>query len=115
VFWKLRTVIYKTADLEAARKWDINVTGVQPYLINLFMPGFDVNGCELGLDPDMSNIIPRNQAVSYWVVDNVETVLKKLAESGAEIIQTKTNAGAQIQVAIIKDPFGNHVGLIEGA
>ncbi len=115
MFKKLRTVIYKTADLNAAREWYIKVTGIQPYFDQPFYIGFDINGYELGLDPDMSNITPGNQAVSYWAVDKIEDAISQLSANGAIIIQPKTNVGGEIQVAVIKDPFGNHIGLIEGA
>ena len=114
MFKKLRTVIYKTDDLNAAKEWYIKITGKQPYFDQPFYVGFDINGCELGLDPDMSNTVSGNQAVSYWAVENVADTLKHLSENGAVIIQPKTNVGGEINVAIIQDPFGNQIGLIEG-
>ena len=112
---KLRTVIYKVGDLPAAKEWYIKLTGKQPYFDQPYYIGFDINGCELGLDPDMRNTTTGNQAVAYWAVDNIADALNKLSESGAAIIQPKTNVGGEIEVAVIKDPFGNHIGLIEGA
>jgi len=115
MFKKLRTVIYKVSDLAAAKAWYIEVTGSQPYFDQPFYVGFDINGCELGLDPDMTNTSTGNQAVSYWAVDSVDEALKKLGDQKANIIQPKTDVGAPIFVAIVQDPFGNLVGLIEGA
>jgi predicted enzyme related to lactoylglutathione lyase len=115
MFKKLRTVIYRVDNLEAAREWYINLTGVRPYFDQPFYVGFDINGCELGLDPDMKNVKPGNQTVSYWAVDDVATVLSYLSKTGAGIIQPKTNVGGDINVAIVADPFGNTIGLIEGA
>jgi predicted enzyme related to lactoylglutathione lyase len=115
LFKKLRTVIYKVNDLNAAKEWYIKMTGIQPYFDQPFYVGFDINGCELGLDPDMSNITAGNQAVSYWAVDKLVDAINKLSKNGAAIIQPKTNVGGEIQVAVVKDPFGNHIGLIEGA
>jgi predicted enzyme related to lactoylglutathione lyase len=112
---KLRTVIYKTADLKAAKEWYSKLTGIQPYFDQPFYVGFDINGCELGLDPDMSNTTAGNQAVSYWAVDKLDDAINKMSEEGAAVIQPKTNVGGEIHVAVIKDPFGNHIGLIEGA
>ncbi|MEP7277700.1 MAG: VOC family protein [Bacteroidota bacterium] len=115
MFKKLRTVIYKVNDLDAARAWYQKITGIQPYFDQPFYVGFDINGCELGLDPDMRNISPGNQAVAYWAVDQLEEALQTLAENGATILQPKTNVGENIFVAIARDPFGNDIGLIEGA
>ena len=113
MFKKLRTVIYHVKDITAAKKWYTVVTGVQPYFDEAFYVGFDINGCELGLDPDMDNISEGNQTVSYWSVDDVDTALKKLSASGATIIQPKTNVGGNTYVATVKDPFGNPIGIIE--
>jgi predicted enzyme related to lactoylglutathione lyase len=113
MFKKLRTVIYHVKDITAAKKWYAGVTGVQPYFDEAFYVGFDINGCELGLDPDMNNISEGNQTVSYWSVDDVDAALKKLSDSGAAIIQPKTNVGGSTYVAIVKDPSGNPIGIIE--
>lgn len=115
MFKKLRTVIYKAADLNAAREWYMKVTGIQPYFDQPFYVGFEINGCELGLDPDMSNVATGNQAVAYWAVDKLDDVISQLSANGASVVQPKTNVGGDICVAIVTDPFGNHIGLIEGA
>jgi predicted enzyme related to lactoylglutathione lyase len=115
MFKTLRTVIYKVKDLAAAKEWYSKITGVQPYFDQPFYVGFDINGCELGLDPDLTNTSAGNQAVSYWAVDSIDESLARLAEAKAVIIQPKTNVGDPIHVAIVEDPFGNRLGIIEGA
>jgi predicted enzyme related to lactoylglutathione lyase len=115
MFKKLRTVIYHVKDLGAAKKWYADITGIQPYFDEPFYVGFDINGCELGLDRDMQNVQPGNQALSYWAVEDLQKSVKKLSVSGAAIVQPITNVGGTIHVAIVTDPFGNHIGLIEGA
>ena len=113
MFKKLRTVIYHVKDIAAAKKWYADITGLKPYFDEPFYVGFDINGCELGLDPDMNNIKPGNQTVSYWAVDDADAALKKLSASDATVVQPKTNVGEGIHVAIVKDPFDNHIGIIE--
>ena len=115
MFKTLRTVIYKTADLEASKHWYEDITGKPPYFDQPFYAGFDINGCELGLDPDMNGVVEGNQSVAYWAVDSVAETLKTMTGKGATLVQPRTNVGGTIHVAIIKDPFGNTVGLIEGA
>jgi len=53
--------------------------------------------------------------VSYWAVDDAAKAAKKLTGIGGKLIQPRTNVGGPIFVAIVEDPFGNHIGLIEGA
>lgn len=112
---KLRTVIYHVADLQAAKAWYSGVTGLQPYFDEPFYVGFDINGCELGLDPSMDNIETGNHTVSYWAVDNAKEASAKFLAAGATLVQDVTNVGGPIHIAIVADPFGNYIGFIEGA
>ncbi|MET0392447.1 MAG: VOC family protein [Chitinophagaceae bacterium] len=115
MFKKLRTVIYHVNDLAAAREWYIRASGIQPYFDEPFYVGFDIGGYELGLDPDMTGVQAGNHAVAYWAVDDAAAALEQLVAIGAKPVQQRTNVGGRIHVAIAEDPFGNHIGLIEGA
>ena len=112
---KLRTVIYHVEDLVAAKEWYIKATGIQPYFDEPFYVGFDINGYELGLDPSMDNVFPGNHSESYWAVESAKTAVEKFVGLGATLVQDVTNVGGSIHVAIVADPFGNHIGCIEGA
>ncbi|MET0462389.1 MAG: VOC family protein [Chitinophagaceae bacterium] len=114
MFKKLRTVIYHVKDLEGAKQWYTKATGTAPYFSEVFYVGFDINGFELGLDPDMSAVEPGNHTVSYWDVEDVSKAIEHLLSIGGKLIQDKTNVGGEINVGIVEDPFGNHLGLIEG-
>lgn len=115
MFKKLRTVIYHTADLQRAKEWYINVTGIYPYFDQEFYVGFDIDGCELGLDPDMSAVTPGNTAVAYWAVEDIEACVDKLKQANATLLNEITEVGGGIKVAVVNDPWGNAIGLIEGA
>jgi predicted enzyme related to lactoylglutathione lyase len=115
MFQKLRTVIYHVNDIEKAKQWYINITGVQPYFDEPFYVGFDINGCELGLDPDNSGVTGGTQSAVYWAVQNIRGCVSKLVAAGATILSDVQNVGGPIEVALVQDPFGNAVGLIEGA
>lgn len=116
MFKKLRTVIYHVADLEAAKAWYVQATGMQPYFDEPFYVGFNINGSELGLDPDLTGITQSgNHTTSYWEVENVAVAVEKLKFIGATLVQPRTNVGGTIFTAIVEDPFGNQIGLIEGA
>jgi predicted enzyme related to lactoylglutathione lyase len=113
MFKKLRTVIYHVEDLEEAKTWYKNITGVDPYFDKPFYVGFDINGYELGLDPDLSNVENGNRSVAYWAVDDIESAVDELTSNNASVIAAITDVGDGIKVAVLKDPFGNAVGLIE--
>ena len=114
MFKKLRTVIYHVDDLQKAKNWYAELTGVQPYFDEVFYVGFNINGFELGLDPDFEEIIERGtQAVAYWNVDDINTTVKKITNAGAILSSKIKEVGGGIKVATVVDPWGNAVGLIE--
>jgi predicted enzyme related to lactoylglutathione lyase len=115
MFKKLRTIIYHVPDLAAAKAWYTGLTGIEPYFDEVFYVGFDINGCELGLHPQEEAFTGGNQTVCHWAVDQIEACVKKLAEAGATIVSDTTEVGGGIKVATVLDPWGNAVGLIEGA
>jgi predicted enzyme related to lactoylglutathione lyase len=112
---KLRTVIYHVNDLDKAKEWYIQLTGIQPYFDEPFYVGFDINGCELGLDPDMSGVKEGNHTVAYWSVEDIDAAVKKAESLNAKVISPVTNVGGPTFVAVVEDPFGNYIGFINGA
>jgi predicted enzyme related to lactoylglutathione lyase len=115
MFNKLRTVIYHVTNLQQAKEWYTNLTGIKPYFDEPFYVGFDINGCELGLDPDLTGITAGNYSVAYWSVTEIENCVKKLLELGATIIEDVNEVGGGVKVAVVNDLWGNAIGLIEGA
>ena len=113
MFQGLRTVIYHVDDLEQAKAWYSRVLGFAPYFDEPFYVGFNVGGFELGLDPDVAGLSKGNNEVAYWGTQDAEAELRRLIELGAEQHQPVQDVGEGIRVAIVKDPFGNLVGIIE--
>ena len=115
MFKKLRTVVYHVPNIEEARNWYTQITGIEPYFNEPFYVGFDINGCELGLDPDLTGITPGNTSTAYWAVEAIEQKWEQLLAAGATPAQPVTEVGGGIKVATVNDPWGNSIGLIEGA
>ena len=114
MFRKLRTVIYHVDDLQRAKNWYAELTGVQPYFDEIFYVGFDFNGFELGLDPDFEDVPDRgSQAVAYWKVDDIDLAVKKFSKAGAMMSSKIKDVGAGIKAATLIDPWGNAIGLIQ--
>jgi predicted enzyme related to lactoylglutathione lyase len=112
---KLRTIIYHVKDLAKAKEWYIQLTGIKPYFDEVFYVGFDINGYELGLDPDLTNVKEGNHSVAYWSVEDIDSALEKAVELKAKIITPATNVGGSIFTAVVEDPSGNYIGFIKGA
>jgi len=108
------TIKYAVPDLAAAKAWYQRATGVAPYFDEPFYVGFNINGYELGLDPDLS-VTPNGAGgtVAYWGVGEIEAAFAHLKEIGAKEIETPHEVGGGIKVATLADPWGNLVGIIE--
>jgi predicted enzyme related to lactoylglutathione lyase len=113
MFQGLRTVIYHVDDIEQAKAWYSSVLGFAPYFDEPFYVGFNVGGSELGLDPDMSGVTRGNSEVAYWGTEDAEEEMRRLIELGGEEHKGVQDVGGGIRVGVVRDPFGNLVGVIE--
>jgi catechol 2,3-dioxygenase-like lactoylglutathione lyase family enzyme len=111
MFLGLRTVIYPTPDLSAAKAWYAKVLGEAPYFDEPFYVGFSVGGFELGLLPDATP--GTNGPQPHWGVAAIEAAYARLLELGALALEPVTEVGGGIKVAAVQDPFGNRLGIIE--
>src|SRR5688572_4295403 len=110
---KLRTIIYHAPDLDAAKQWYTKVLGNPPYFDQPFYVGFNVEGSELGLDPDTNGVVHGNQSVAYWSVENIDDAVSNLLKQGAAELRPIQDVGGGTKVAVVTDPWGNAVGLIQ--
>jgi predicted enzyme related to lactoylglutathione lyase len=113
MFQGLRTVIYHVDDIEQAKAWYSSVLGFAPYFDEPFYVGFNIGGFELGLDPDMSGVSRGNNGVAYSGTEDAGAEMRRLIELGAEEHKGVQDVGGGIRVGVVKDPFGNLVGIIE--
>ena len=114
MFKQLVTAIYHAPDIEKAKAWYSEVLGVQPYFDEAFYVGFDVGGYELGLQPDRSETLQGlGGSVPYWRVEDVEAAFGRLLELGATAINQVEDVGDGIKTALVEDPFGNALGIIQ--
>ena len=113
MFQGLRTVIYHVDDIEQAKAWYSSVLGFAPYFDEPFYVGFNVGGFELGLDPDQSGVSKGDNEVAYWGTEDAEEEMRRLIELGGEPHREVQEVGGGIRVGIVKDPFGNLIGIIE--
>jgi predicted enzyme related to lactoylglutathione lyase len=113
MFKNLRSIIYHVNNIQKAKEWYTKITGVTPYFDEAYYTGFNIYGCELGVDPDLDNVNKGEHSVAYWSVDDIKQSVKTLTDNGAKIIHEINGVGDGISVAVVEDPFGNHIGLIE--
>jgi predicted enzyme related to lactoylglutathione lyase len=112
----LRTCIYQVYDLALAKEFYSQALGKDPYFDEPYYVGFEVDGHELGLDPDVSKRPPGGSGViGYWRVEDINAAWQHLTTIGATSIELPHSVGMDLQVSIVADPFGNYIGLIQGA
>jgi predicted enzyme related to lactoylglutathione lyase len=110
----LRTVIYHVPDLARAKAWYGAAFDATPYFDEPFYVGFTIGGFELGLDPDCSRAVPGpGGAESYWGVVAIDETVARFVSHGARVVEPVHEVGGSIKVALVSDPFGNVIGLIE--
>ena len=109
----LRTTIYKVGDIDKAKNWYAKVFNTEPYFDQPFYVGFDIGGYELGLQPEETPSTDKIESVvTYWGVDDIQTVYDNFIEDGATENEKPYNVGGDLMTATVKDPWGNVIGLI---
>ena len=110
MFLGLRSIIYPAPDLDAAKAWFSEATGVQPYFDEPFYVGFELGGYELGLNPGAD---AADGPVTYWGVEDADAAYASLVEHGAAEHHPVTDVGEGIRLGSVRNPAGFLVGVIE--
>ena len=114
MFQGLRTAIYVVDDLDRAKDWYAEVLAAEPYFDQPFYVGFNVGGFELGLLPADEKSRPgAGGTLTYWGVPDAETAVMRLLALGATASHPIQDVGDGVKVAVVLDPFGNLLGVIE--
>src|ERR1700730_7840272 len=105
----LRTVIYPSPDLDAAKAWWTGYLGIEPYFDEPFYVGYTVAGYELGLLPTAD---PADGALTYWGVIDVAAPFAAAIAAGATEHVPVSEVGGGIVTATVRTPPGAILGLI---
>lgn len=109
----LRTCTYRVSDLQKAKQWYSDAFGTKPYFDEPYYVGFDIEGFELGLLPEIEARGPGlGGATAYWAADNLDEEITRFEALGARLHSPKQDVGGGILLATMLDPFGNEIGLI---
>lgn len=112
-FLGLRTSIYRVPDIPAAKTWYSKAFGIEPYFDEPFYVGFNVGGYELGLHPQLEARAGGENVETYWGVEDIQLAYAHLLEAGASAHEAPNNVGGELWVAMVKDPWGNIIGIIQ--
>ncbi len=85
---------YKGADMAKAKEWYAKAFNEKPYFDEPFYAGFNINGYELGLQPEEGKQSVKGDGMTtYWAVRDVETTIKKFVEMGATVHEKPGDVG----------------------
>lgn len=105
----VQVVIYPVNDVAAAKARFGALLGVEPYADTPYYVGFKAAGQDIGLDPNGH----RSGAVAYVAVSDIKARFQALLDAGCEVNEEVNDVGGGRQVASVKDPDGNLVGLLQ--
>ena len=109
----LRTASYKVGDLQKAKEWYQKAFNIEPYFDEPFYVGFNIGGYELGIMPEEIPTTEKVEScVALWGVEDINEAYQHFLECGANSFEEPRNVGGELVVALVKDPWGNIIGLI---
>lgn len=107
----LQTIVYPVKDLDRAKALFGALLGVEPYADEPYYVGYRDAGQDVGLDPH-GHAKGMTGPVPYWHVSDIRSALAALVEAGAEPLQDVQEVGGGRQIALVRDPDGNPIGLL---
>lgn len=105
-----KTIVVPVKDVESAKAVYSELLGVPPHTDVPFYVGFNVDGCELGLNPAGFNQ-GMTGPVAYVDVPNIEASVAALTAAGAQVLQPPTTVGPGVSIATLADADSNKFGL----
>jgi predicted enzyme related to lactoylglutathione lyase len=108
----LKTILYPVKDLDAAKKLYGALLGVAPVVDQPYYVGYNIDGQDIGLDPN-GHSRGITGPLGYWHVDDINATLSAVIAAGAEQAQPIADVGGGKLIATVKDADGNIVGLLQ--
>ena len=108
----IRTVLHPVSDLATAKAVYAALLGVAPQVDGPFYVGFEAGGQHIGLVPGGG---PQGMTspVAHWHVADIEAKLAEVVAAGAAVKEPVREVGGGRRVAVVTDPDGNVLGLIQ--
>jgi predicted enzyme related to lactoylglutathione lyase len=110
----IKTVIYPVKDLDTAKATFAALIGTDPTVDSPYYVGWQVDGQDIGLDPN-GHAQGLNGPVPYFHVADIETAFAQLLESGATELQSVREVGGGRRIASVTTTEGNQLGLLQDA
>jgi predicted enzyme related to lactoylglutathione lyase len=109
----MQTLLFPVRDLAAAKSIFGALLGVEPMADADYYVGYQTDDLHVGLVPggfDQGMTGP----LCNWHVPDIEASIQELVAAGATVRQDPRDVGGGRLVAVLTDPDGNPIGLIQG-
>lgn len=110
----LKTVLYPVKDAEKAKPIFTALLGAEPFADSPYYVGYKADGQDVGLVPG-GHGQGLTGPTAYLHVPDIKARLDALVAAGAKVVQEPHEVGGGRQVALVTDPDGNGIGLIQDA
>ena len=107
----VKTIIYPVTELHDAKRAFTAVLGVEPVMDEPYYVGFDVDGQDIGLDPN-GHSKGMTGPTAYIHVGDIKQSLQDLLDNGAEAQTDPQDVGGGRLIATVTLD-GNVVGLLQ--
>jgi len=109
---EVSTIRIFSNDIRKSRDWYKTLFNQDPIVDLEFFVSFKVCGACFDITvPDAENPFSQGGSVGYWLVDNIDTLLKQVEDLGGKIYRGPLRVPeTQRTILQIQDPFGNIVG-----
>jgi len=106
----MKTIVYPVSDLATAKATYAALLG-EPHTDSPYYVGFNVEGQEVGLNPN-GHSQGMTGPVGYWHVPDVKAALSALEAAGGKRAGDPQDVGGGTWMATAVDADGNPIGLI---
>ncbi|HEY0520260.1 MAG TPA: VOC family protein [Ilumatobacteraceae bacterium] len=108
----MKTILYPVKDLAAAKQLYGALLGTEPVMDQPYYVGYNVDGQDVGLDPN-GHSRGLDGPLGYWHVDDIASTISAVLAAGGEKHHDVTDVGGGKLVAAVKDADGNVIGLLQ--
>lgn len=105
------SIVIPVGDLAGATTFYTTAWGVEPHTDTPYYVGFDVDGQEIGLNPN-GEAEQMTGPVVYWHTDDLAAKVAEVEEAGGTVVRPVSEVGGGTSLALLTDPSGNQVGFI---
>ncbi len=105
------TIVIPVEDLATATAFYTTAFGVEPHTETPYYVGFNLDGQEIGINPN-GDKDQMTGPVVYWSTDDLAAKVAEVEAAGGTVVRPVTQVGGGTSLALMTDPAGNQVGFI---